>query len=179
MVGENRLSNLRLMEEINRRYKTYTPDQAYVKIRHYCAFQERTHQEVKMKLRGYGLAWSDIEQMISKLIEEGFLNEERFAAAFVGGKFRMKQWGRKKIEMELRKKQVSEYNVKKAIRDEIDMDEYQKTISKLIEKKWNSIKPADDTMYTKQAKVRAYMLQRGFENNFISEGMKAFLKNDE
>lgn len=178
MAGENRLSNLRVMEEMNRRYKTYTPEQAYVKIRHYCAFQERTHQEVKMKLRGYGLAWTDIEQMISRLIEEGFLNEERFAAAFVGGKFRMKQWGRKKIEMELRKKQVSEYNIKKALRDEIDMDEYQKTIAKLIEKKWYSIKPADDTSYVKQAKTRSYLIQRGFENNLISEGIKLFIQSD-
>lgn len=164
------------MDELNRRYKTLTPDQAYVKIRHYCAFQERTHQEVKMKLHGYGVGWGDIGGLVSKLIEEGFLNEERFAAAFVGGKFRMKQWGRKKIEMELRKKQVSEYNIRVALRDEIDPAEYEKTIMKVLEKKWLSIRPETDSMYTKQAKTRSYLFQRGFESSHVSIAMKKFLE---
>ena len=164
------------MDELNRRYKTLTPDQAYVKIRHYCAFQERTHQEVKMKLHGYGVGWGDIGGLVSRLIEEGFLNEERFAAAFVGGKFRMKQWGRKKIEMELRKKQVSEYNIKVALRDEIDPAEYEKTIMKVLEKKWQSIRPEKDSMYTKQAKTRTYLFQRGFESSHVSIAMKKFLE---
>ena len=81
------------MDETRTWKKTISPEQAHVKIRHYCAFQERAHQEVKMKLSTYGLSWSDANQIISKLIEDGFLNEERFAKAFVGGKFRIKGWG--------------------------------------------------------------------------------------
>ena len=123
------------MDEMNKKYRSLTVEQAYVKIRHYCDFQERTHQEVKMKLRGYGIAWSDIDILASKLIEEGFLNEERFAAAFVGGRFRIKKWGRKKIELELKKKQVSDTNIKKALREEISQDDYEKTILYIIEKK--------------------------------------------
>jgi regulatory protein len=164
------------MDELNRRYKTLTPEQAYVKIRHYCAFQERTHQEVKMKLHGYGVAWTDISEIVSKLIEEGFLNEERFAAAFVGGKFRIKQWGRKKIEMELKKKQVSDYNIRVALRDEIDQLEYEQTIMKIIEKKWRSIRPESDSNFTKQAKTRAYLFQRGFESNQVGLVLKKFLE---
>ena len=164
------------MDELNRRYKTLTPEQAYVKIRHYCAFQERTHQEVKMKLHGYGVGWTDISEIVSKLIEEGFLNEERFAAAFVGGKFRIKQWGRKKIELELKKKQVSEHNIRVALRDEIDPIEYEQTIMKIIEKKWRSIRPESDTNYTKQAKTMAYLFQRGFESNLVSIVLKKFLE---
>ena len=123
------------MDQGDRKYRVLTVEQAYVKIRHYCGFQERTHQEVKMKLRGYGIAWSEIDILASKLIEEGFLNEERFAAAFAGGKFRIKKWGRKKIELELKKKQVSDSNIKKALREEISQDEYEKTILYIIEKK--------------------------------------------
>jgi len=164
------------MDELNRRYKTLTPEQAYVKIRHYCAFQERTHQEVKMKLHGYGVGWTDISEIVSKLIEEGFLNEERYAAAFVGGKFRIKQWGRKKIEMELKKKQVSDFNIRVALRDEIDPLEYEQTILKIIEKKWKSIKPESDSDFTKQAKTRTYLFQRGFESNLVGLVMKRFLE---
>ena len=108
------------MDEIKTWKKQLSPEQATVKIRHYCAFQERTHQEVKIKLSSYGLSWADANQIMSSLIEEGFLNEERFAKSFVGGKFRMKGWGRKKIEMELKKRQVSSYSIQKALREEID-----------------------------------------------------------
>ena len=108
--------NLPTMEEYSFKRKVLTPEQAYAKIRQFCAFQERSHQEVKMKLSGYGISWTDANLLLSKLIEENFLNEERFAAAFVGGKFRIKQWGRKKIEMELKKRQVSSYSISKALR---------------------------------------------------------------
>jgi SOS response regulatory protein OraA/RecX len=69
------------MDEQRYKRKVLTPEQAHVKIRHYCAFQERTHQEVKQKLSGYGLSWSVANELLSKLIEEGFLNEERFAGS--------------------------------------------------------------------------------------------------
>lgn len=164
------------MEDINWRNKSLTPEQAYLKIRHYCAFQERTHQEVKMKLHGYGVSWTDIGEIVSKLIEEGFLNEERFAVAFVGGKFRIKQWGRKKIELELKKKQVSDHNIRIALRDVIDQGEYEKTIMKIIEKKWHSIRPESDSSFTKQAKTKAYLFQRGFESNLVSIVLKKFLE---
>jgi len=163
------------MDEMNKRYRTLTPEQAYVKIRHFCAFQERTHQEVKMKLHSYGVGWTDISEIASKLIEEGFLNEERFAMAFVGGKFRIKQWGRKKIEQELKKKQVSGYNIRLALRDAIDLEEYEKTMLKIIEKKWFSIKPETDSLFTKKAKTQAYLFQRGFEQDLIVKLINKFL----
>lgn len=165
------------MDQGDRKYRVLTVEQAYVKIRHYCGFQERTHQEVKMKLRGYGIAWSEIDILASKLIEEGFLNEERFAAAFAGGKFRIKKWGRKKIELELKKKQVSDSNIKKALREEISQDEYEKTILYIIEKKWSSIKPETASDYDKQAKTRAYLFSRGFENTPVNIVMKRFLES--
>ncbi len=92
-----------------------TPQQALPKIKQFCAYQERCHSEVKDKLYGYGLSKNDVEELLSKLVEDNFLNEERFAIAFAGGKFRIKQWGRIKIRYELRQKQVSDYCVKKAL----------------------------------------------------------------
>ena len=90
------------MEEYGFKRKVLTPEQAYAKIRHFCAFQERSHQEVKMKLSGYGIAWADANLLLSKLIEEGFLNEERFAKSYASGKFNIKHWGRIKIKQGLK-----------------------------------------------------------------------------
>jgi regulatory protein len=163
------------MDEEIRQRRVLTPEQAYVKVRHYCAFQERTHVEVKRKLSTYGINWATANELLAKLIEEGFLNEERFARSFVGGKFRMKGWGRKKIEMELKMRQVSAYSIKKAISEEINPEDYEKTLFKLLEKKWNSLKSPGDTNYTKQAKTRQYLLARGFENEWISRMLKKFI----
>lgn len=163
------------MENYGFKRKVLTPDQAYAKIRQFCAFRERSHQEVKMKLSGYGVSWADANPILSKLIEEGFLNEERFAAAFVGGKFRIKQWGRKKIEMELKKRHVSAYSISKTLREEIDLPAYEKTLMKLIEKKWTSLRAPGNTVYVKQSKTRQYLLMRGFENDIVSKKIKLFL----
>lgn len=166
------------MEEGYIKRRVLTPEQAYVKIRHYCAFQERTHHEVKTKLSGYGISWQVASEMTSRLIEEGFLNEERFAKTFAGGKFRMKGWGRKKIENELKKRGIADYSIRKAIREEISQEEYEKTLLKLIEKKWNSLKGEGDTEFVKQSKARQYLMMRGFENDVISRIMKQFLCKD-
>lgn len=152
-----------------------TPEQAYVKIRHYCAYQERTHQEVKLKLSGYGIKWSEASEIIAKLIEEGFLNEERFARAFAGGKFRTKDWGRKKIEVELKKKQISSYCIQKALREEIGVQDYEKKLIKLAQKKWKSLTEKEISGYEKQAKTRQFLLMKGFENDLITRIIKNIL----
>ena len=91
-------------------YKKYvTNEQALQKIKHYCAYQERCHSEVKEKLYSLGVWKKDQDQMIATMIEEGYLNEERFAIAFASGRFKIKHWGRVKIRYELKQKQVSEY----------------------------------------------------------------------
>lgn len=90
------------------------PEQAWQKIRHYCAYQERNHFEVKEKLFGFGLRKTDVDLLISRLIEEDYLNEARFAAQFAGGHFRLKKWGRVKITYELKQKRISSINIKSA-----------------------------------------------------------------
>src|SRR4030095_1765913 len=89
--------------------KSLTKKQVYQKLRHYCACQDRCYSEVKNKAYSFGLRKPEVEELISKVIEENCLNEERFAKAFAGGKFRIKQWGRMKIIGELKGKQISNY----------------------------------------------------------------------
>lgn len=147
-----------------------TKEQAVQKLRHYCAYQERSHKEVKEKLYSFGLYKQDTEQVIAQLIEEGYLNEERFAIQFAGGKFRMKQWGKVKIRYELKLKQVSEYCIKKALL-QIDEDDYQKTLEKEAEQRWEQLR-GEKNIFIKKRKLQDYLLQKGFESDRVFEMVK-------
>jgi regulatory protein len=141
-------------------YRLLTKEQAYQKIKHYCAYQERCHREVEDKLYQLKVPRSYHGELISSLIEENYLNEERFAIMYAGGKFRMKQWGRRKILHELRSKQVSEYCIKKALK-EISNNDYAVTIEKLVRKKMAALK--GETFQVKKQKTLEYMIGKGYE----------------
>lgn len=146
--------------------KRLSKEEALQKLRHYCAYQERSHKEVKEKLYDYGLYRQDVEEAISVLIEENYLNEERYARAFAGGYFRSKQWGRVKITHALKLKGVSDYCIRKAMK-EIDEESYERTIRELIDKKMAQLKGEGLQAYQKKYKVMQYMLQRGFEGPMV------------
>lgn len=148
--------------------KQFTPAQAKVKIAAFCAYQERYQQEVRDKLYSYGLHMEEVENLISYMIEEGFLNEERFAVAFVGGKFRIKKWGRKKILQELKLRQISLNCIKSGMK-EINPDEYWQTLMGLAEKKWHSSSDYDEFIRTQ--KVFRYLMSRGYEADLIQEAI--------
>jgi len=149
-------------------YKKYlTKEQAIQKLKHFCGYQERCHLEVREKLYDLGVSNTLHDEIVSTLIEENYLNEERFAVAFVGGKFRVKQWGRVKIKHELKQKQVSEYNIRKAMK-EIDEQDYYNTLRKIYEEKWNSLK-GEKNRFIKLSKTRNYLLQKGFESDAVKE----------
>lgn len=114
---------------------------------------------------------AETEELTSRLIEEGCLNEERYARAFVGGKFRIKQWGRIKIKSELKKRQISQYCITAAMQ-EIDESQYRDTLHKLAIKRWKSIKGTGTNLYVKMTKTRDYLLQRGFESSLIAIEIK-------
>lgn len=141
--------------------KILTKEEAGQKIKHYCSYQERCHSEVKEKLYGYGLRKVEVEELISLLIEEDYLNEERFAIQFAGGKFRMKQWGKQKIQYALMQKKVSSYCIKKALA-QFDDEDYTATLQKIALKKWNSLK--GEQYISRQAKTVQFLLSRGFEH---------------
>jgi regulatory protein len=145
--------------------KYLTKEQALQKLKQYCAYQERSHAEVKQKLWDLGVKRAEHDEIISSLIEEDYLNEERFAKAFAGGKFRMKDWGRKKIYYALKEKQVSEYNIKKAMK-EIDEATYQETIKELAEKKYALLK--GEQYLVRKKKTIDYLLQKGYESELVT-----------
>jgi regulatory protein len=149
--------------------KSIGVEQALVKARHYCGYQERCHQEVKEKLYGFGLYKNQVEQLLAQLIEEDYLNEERFAVQFAGGKFRMKNWGRNRIQNELKMRKVSDYCIKKAMKELPDED-YQGALEKIAVKKWESL-----AMYSRpeqQKKTQDYLLYKGYEWPLIQQIVK-------
>ena len=142
-------------------------EQALLKIKQYCTYQERCHAEVKEKLYAFGLYKKDVEQLMSQLIEENYLNEERFAIQYAGGKFRMNQWGRIKIKYALKQKQVSDYCIKKALK-EINESDYKKTLQKLAEQKLKTLK-GENNVFSKKKKLQDYLLRKGYEGELVRE----------
>ena len=149
--------------------QTFTPDQALQKARQYCAYQERCHKEVKDKLYGYGLHKKEVEELLSQLIEDNYLNEERFAIQFAGGRFRIKHWGRVKIKYELKQKGVSEYCIKKALK-EIDEAAYLASFHKLYEEKFQSLK-GEQNHFIKKRRLYDYLVQKGYETSLINSNL--------
>lgn len=154
------------MEESSKRTKTYTPLQAKQKAESYCAYQERAQQEVRDKLYSWGLHQDEVENIIAQLIEDNFLNEERFAKAYVLGKFRMKGWGKIKIKMHLKAKRVSEPLIRIALR-EIITEEYEEMIDKIIEKRIKI--PINKITRIERQKLFNYLLSKGFEADIIRQ----------
>ncbi len=147
--------------------KNIGTEKAWQKIKHYCAYQERCHAETKDKLYSFGLYKHEVETLVSQLIEENYLNEERYAVAFAGGKFRMKQWGKTKIKYELQLKQVSDYCIKKAL-NEIHANDYEMTLHKLAGNKLATLQDETNPFVIK-TKLRNYLLQKGYESALINE----------
>lgn len=139
------------------------------KIRSYCAYQERNQREVKQKLLGYGLLPYIADEILMELIQDGFLNEERYAQAFARGKVNIKGWGRKKIEMELKMRGISTPCITKAL-SEIDADNYSSKLASLTQKKWDSLKGSRNDI--RRQKVINYLLGKGYVYQEIEEVLK-------
>ena len=135
-------------------------------IIHYCNYQERCHNEVRNKLYELGCKTTEVNDLIALLIEKNLLNEERFARSYARGKFRIKHWGRNKIIQQLKLKKISDYCIKKGM-SEIDEEVYENTLFKIAEKKWQELRTERNSR-TKQVKLFRFLLQRGFETNFIN-----------
>ena len=144
--------------------------QALAKAEQYCAYQERAQQELRDKLYEWGLHHDEVEQVITELIVTNFLNEERFAQAYVSGKFNIKRWGKIKIKQGLKLKKVPEKMIVKAL-NTIDYDEYLQVILTAAEKKAPLITEKDP--YKKKYKLVTYLMGKGFESNLISEILKS------
>ena len=141
-----------------------SPNEALGKVQKYCAYQERCHSEVRKKLNEYELKSSEIDEIITQLILSGFLNEERYAKAFAGGKFRMKKWGRLKIVHALEANGVSKNCIKSGLA-EIDPDDYQKTLREILEKKIGEVD--EPNLYSRRDKLSKFAIQKGYEPELV------------
>jgi regulatory protein len=155
------LTNFGLMDQPKIDEKT-----ALTKAEHFCTYQERSQQEVRDKLFEWGLYPRSVEKVIVTLIENNYLNEQRFAVAYATGKFRQKGWGKTKIRQGLKLKKVSEPLIKLALKN-IDEDEYVEMLRKIIQKKETSI--TEKESYKRKYKLHQYALSRGFENDLIGD----------
>lgn len=152
--------------------KQLSKEQALQKLKHYCAYQERSHSEVREKLYSLGVWKKDHDGIMASLIEENYLNEERFAIAFAGGKWRIKKWGRVRIRHELKQRQVSDYCIRKAMK-QIDEEEYIRVLNKLAEEKYASLK--SEQYLVRKKKTMDYLVSRGFEHHLLP-GLAVFVK---
>lgn len=144
--------------------KYISPEEALSRMQRYCAYQERCHQEVRSKLLELGIYGDTLENVMAELIGDNFLNEERFARAFAGGKFRISHWGRLRIRRELQFRDISDYCIRKALA-EIDESEYLDTLRQLLEKK-AALLPEGPT---RRMKLFQLALRKGYEADLIGE----------
>jgi regulatory protein len=151
--------------------QVYTVLQALDKAKKYCSYQERCQMEVRQKLRSFQLTSEQREEVISELIQQNFLNEERFSQAFSRGKFRMKNWGKKKITLALRQKDISEYCINKGLL-EIEDTEYENVLTTVVEKAYNKYEGIQN--YQRVSKAAQYVIGRGFEPQLVWEKLKTF-----
>lgn len=156
------------MEE-KKKLKIKDPVQALAKAQAYCVYQERSQQEVRDKLYEWGL-WKDaVESIIAELITTNFINEERFAKAYAGGKFRLKRWGRVKIRIELKRKGLTDYCIRKGLQ-EIDEEEYMEALLKVISEK--ATKSKDKNPLKRNYSIAQYAISRGYEPDLVWTALK-------
>jgi regulatory protein len=158
-------------EEEHHKKKILSRKEAKLKATDYCAYQERSQQQVRDKLYDYGLHQDEVEEVLSELIVEDFINEERFSKAYAGGKFRMKKWGRSKIIQGLKHHRISEYCIKQGLL-EIEEEQYRSALKIILERKRETTKANND--YQLNVKVAQYALGRGYESNLVWELLKEF-----
>jgi regulatory protein len=148
---------------------------AFEKTKRYCAYQDRCHQEVRQKIISLKIYGDDLEEIMTELIKQDFLNEERYARSFARGKFRVKKWGRNKIKQQLYARRISDYCIRKAM-TEIEEEDYIDTLREVIDKKVNQLE--DQPKLIRKDKAIKYALSRGYESNLIFKIVKE-LEEDE
>ena len=153
--------------------KTYTVLEATKKIEHYCAYQERCHQEVRQKLVMMLMIPEAIDMIMVHLLDHNYLNEERFAKSFVRGKFRIKHWGRQRLKIELKKRDISQANINLALA-EIEDAEYVEVFEELTRKKADTL--SESSVFKRRKKFIDYFLYRGWESHLIYEKANELIK---
>lgn len=152
--------------------KSYSVTEATRKLEGYCAYQERCHKEVVQKLRDMRMIPEAIDQIVTHLIQENYLNEERFAQAFARGKFNIKKWGRNRIVNELKQRNISRFNIKTALK-EIDDDVYIEVLDAISKKRLSQI--TETNLQKRRKKLADYLLYRGWESHLVYQKIKELI----
>lgn len=158
---------------MNQKTKGYTVQEATKKIESYCAYQDRCHKEVVSKLKEMGMIPLAVDTIIAQLIEDRFLNEERFAKSFARGKFNIKKWGKNKIVRELKFRNISKYNITTALK-EIEPEAYLITLDDLANKRLQQI--TETNIQKRRKKLADYLLYRGWESHLVYEKLQELIK---
>jgi regulatory protein len=141
------------------------------KIRGFCAYQERCVHDVEEKLREWKVGQKHVEQIIEQLIKEDYLNEERFAKSFAGGKFRINHWGKTKIINELERRRVPDLIIQIGL-EEINDEEYEETLKEILQRKNREIKESDP--WKRKQKLISYGAQKGYDFGLLKRVLEEF-----
>lgn len=153
--------------------KYFSIEEIKRKLERYCVYQDRCHKEVETKLKEFILIEEAKNQILLHLMEHDFLNEERFSKSFARGKFKIKNWGKQRIIRELKFRDISEYNIKTALK-EIDEDDYLTTIDKIAVKRNSFINESD--FYKRKKKLTDFLIRKGYEFDLIFSTVKKVLE---
>lgn len=146
------------------------------KLENYCAYRDRSEQEVYTKALEYGCLPPNAQKAIEILKENGFLNQERYLRSFIVGKFKNNGWGKNKIKQYLRRQKIKDSEIEIIFQDEISATEYKKMIDKLCKNKWESLKREEDLLKKKQKTAR-FLISRGFEPNLVLQSISTLSKD--
>jgi len=150
-------------------------EEAIVKMQRYCSYQDRCHQEVRYKLVALKVYGDQLEEVMSQLIQDGYLSDERYARSYARGKYRMKKWGRLRIQRELKSKQISNYCIKKALEEIDDEGDYEETLMEIIEK-YYAQRIGKYESYILRQKTYKHALSKGFESELIAKKLEKLPK---
>lgn len=153
---------------------SWSQEEAFEKLTTFCAYQDRCPWEIRRKLYDKGIKDEPAEKLIAELVAEEFVNEERYARSFARGKFRLKKWGKTRIRMELKMREISEDLIRKGL-SEIDPDEYYDTLLAQTGKKWERTLESDT--YKKKFKVTQYLMNKGFEMDLVKEAVESLISD--
>ena len=146
--------------------KEMTEQEAYLQLAALCAQTEHCRQEMLDKMKRWGLDEGVQDRIISRLVKERFVDDERYARAFVKDKVRYNKWGRRKIQQALWMKRIDEH-IQQQVLDEIEEREYLEVLRPLLKQKRKSIKAQND--YELNQKLIRFALGRGFTFDVIRQ----------
>jgi regulatory protein len=132
----------------------------------YCAYQERTQDEVRRRLQQWNVYGEEADELIAELISLNYISEERFAKTYAGGKFRIKSWGKLKIRQELHRRGLSEYSIREGM-DEIGDQTYTQSLKDLLSKKKTLIAAKEPDAFKLKQKLARFALAKGYESDLV------------